>query len=63
MLGLILSIVSARFLDGLLFGVTPRDPLTLVVVTVLVAVVSLLACLIPGRRAARVDPMVALRAE
>jgi ABC-type antimicrobial peptide transport system permease subunit len=61
--GLILSVLSARWLEGLLFGVPPRDPLTLVAVSAAVALVTLLACFIPGRRAARVDPMIALRAE
>ena len=61
--GLALSLVLVRFLDGMLFGVTPRDPWIFVTVTLAVAVVTVAACLIPGRRAVRVDPMVALRAE
>ena len=52
-----------RFLDGLLFGVTVMDPWSFATVTLAVALAALAACLIPGRRAVRVDPMVALRAE
>jgi ABC-type lipoprotein release transport system permease subunit len=58
-----LSFGLKRVLEGLLFGVTARDPLTLVLVTAVVAMASFAACYIPGRRAAQVDPMVALRAE
>jgi putative ABC transport system permease protein len=62
-LGVGLALASGRLLDGLLFGVTPRDPWSLVAVTAVVAAATLAACYIPGRRAVRVDPMVALRAE
>ena len=62
-LGLALALVSGRWLEGMLYGVTARDPWTLAVVTVGVAFATLLACYVPGRRAVRVDPMVALRAE
>ncbi len=62
-LGVVLALAASRLLEGLLFGVTARDPLILAVVTVLVAAAALGACYIPGRRALRVEPMVALRAE
>jgi ABC-type antimicrobial peptide transport system permease subunit len=61
--GLVLALASGRVLQGLLFGVTPRDPLILSLVVATVAVTTLVACYIPVRRAVRVDPIVALRAE
>jgi putative ABC transport system permease protein len=62
-IGLGLALVSGGVLQGLLFGVTARDPVILAVVIVTVAAATLAACYIPVRRAVRVDPMVALRAE
>jgi putative ABC transport system permease protein len=61
--GIALSLLAGRLLQGLLFGVTPRDPLMLGVVTAGVTLATLAACYVPGRRAARVDPMIALKAE
>ncbi len=61
--GLALSFVSARLLSGMLFGVSPSDPLTLAGVIGLVTVVAVLAALVPAMRAARVDPMQVLREE
>ncbi len=62
-IGLAGSLAVTHLMSTLLFGVSPRDPLTLGAAAVLLASVSLLACLIPARRAARVDPAVALRYE
>ena len=62
-LGIALALASGRALEGLLFGVTPRDPLILAAVTAVVALAALGACYIPGRRAVRIDPISALRAE
>ena len=65
--GAILGILGAlgvtRYLASLLYGVRPFDPLTFLVVALLLALVAVAACYIPARRASRVDPMAALRYE
>lgn len=61
--GIALALVVTRLAKELLFGVSAFDPLTFVLVTVLLFSVTLLACLVPARRAMRVDPVVALRYE
>ena len=61
-LGVALSIFATRFIDSLLFGVTPRDPLTLIGVAALMAAIGIIACWIPARRAARIDPAITMRA-
>ena len=62
-IGIAAALALTRLLTGLLFGVTPNDPYTLMGVVVLLAVVSLAASLVPARRAARIAPIVALRYE
>jgi ABC-type antimicrobial peptide transport system permease subunit len=60
-IGVLASFGLTRFIENMLFGVTPTDPLTFVMIVVLLGFVALLACLIPAQRAMRVDPIVVLR--
>jgi len=62
-IGLVLALTLGRLLQSMLFGVTPRDPLILAMVTLTIALATFAACYLPVRRAVRVDPMDALRAE
>jgi putative ABC transport system permease protein len=62
-MGVLVALVAARGLAFLLYGVTPSDPLTFIGVPLLFVTVTAAACFIPGRRAMRVDPMIALRYE
>jgi len=60
-LGLALSVLAARWVSTLLFGLTPGDPLTLAVSSAALGVAAACASYLPARRAARVSPMMALR--
>jgi putative ABC transport system permease protein len=62
-IGLCTSYALTRLMKTLLFDVSATDPLTFTVIALLLAIVALTACWIPARRAAKVDPMVALRCD
>jgi predicted permease len=62
-LGLLGAVYLSRFLEALLFGVTPHDPATFAGIAALFLLVATLACYVPARRATRIDPVVALRIE
>ena len=62
-IGVVIAAVGSKFLESLLFGVNGLDPVTFAGACLLFAVVTLVASYVPARRAAVVDPMVALRNE
>ena len=62
-IGLFASYALTRFLASQIWGVSPRDPWTYATVIAILALVGLAACLLPARRAAGVDPLIALRYE
>lgn len=61
--GLLLAVLLTRLMSSQLFGVSNHDPLTFIAVALVLVAVALIACWFPARRAARVDPIVALRSE
>jgi ABC-type antimicrobial peptide transport system permease subunit len=59
--GIVAALGLTRVIKTMLFNVTPTDPLTLAIVTGVIAVVAIVACLVPAWRATRTDPMIVLR--
>ena len=62
-IGLAVALGGARLLKSFLYGVSATDPITFTFIAFLLLAIAFLACWIPARRASRVDPMIALRAE
>jgi ABC-type antimicrobial peptide transport system permease subunit len=62
-IGLVGAFLLTRFIQGMLYGIAPADPVTYVVTAGVILGVGLLASLWPASRASRVDPMIAMRAE
>ena len=60
-IGVVFALMLTRFMSGLLFGVSPSDPITYAIIPAILGGVALGACLAPARRATSVDPTVALR--
>ena len=62
-IGLVIAFATMRFMSALLYGVSAHDPMTYVTITCAVVIVALLACYLPSRGAAEIDPALALRSE
>ncbi len=63
LIGLALALIGARLLKSFLYGVSASDPITFTFIAFTLLTIAFFACWIPARRASRVDPMIALRAE
>lgn len=61
--GVVAALFACRLFGNLLFDISANDPVTLATVVLVVGAIALVACFVPARRAARGDPMVALRYE
>ncbi len=61
LIGVVGAVWSTRFLSGMLYGVAPSDPWTLLAISIALGGVAFGACLLPGLRATRIDPLIALR--
>jgi ABC-type antimicrobial peptide transport system permease subunit len=61
--GVPLALLASRFISRMLYGLAPSDPVTITTAVLVLAIVATLAGYLPARRAARVDPLVALRHE
>ena len=62
-LGLLVAAFATRALEKLLFHIKPDDPVTFIAIAAMFLAVALVGCVIPARRAVKVDPMIALRTE
>jgi predicted permease len=62
-IGLVAALILARLIQSLLFGVNASDPITFAGISLLLAIITLLACYVPARRAARIDPLISLRCD
>lgn len=62
-IGLVAALILTRFITSLLFGISPSDPISFLIVALILGFVALLACFLPSRKATKVDPMIVLRCE
>ena len=63
LVGVAIAVGATRWIESMLFGLSANDPITYGCVVLLLLAVATVACLLPARRAAKIDPMVALRSE